>query len=289
MAEKVYIGIDIGDKTLTMDAVIDNNDLPISVTLPGGKFHGSEDILVTSVGYLTVKAAGSKDALDRTILVDSISTYKPVELKYILSNFKARPTTDTTRYETYKTATRLMMNKVFASPQLVSAIHTYVQNGAAPVYCFGYPTNWSKKDVAMMREVIDGVNLPVPGEIIFERESVAALVTLGSDLASGLSVNKNDCVLMLDFGSSTLNVTAVNLSSDNPLYNSGDNWFGGRLLDCSILNKFLAKCSDSDREKIQACNRSNNNMATSILLMDACSLKEKYSIIKEGKDRKSVV
>jgi molecular chaperone DnaK (HSP70) len=285
MDQKVYIGIDFGDKTLSIDSAnsLEAGNNTTLVSLPGVGFHGDPNVMVTAVGLLKKHGTGKEslqERRERIILADSLKDYELTEFSELYVNFKIRPSTaDEKGLANIENGITLLLEKVFSSKITKEALNTLRSQGGKIRYCYGYPTNWDEKDVAALKGILAKVSLPYQEEeVMIERESSAALVALQTDLSKKFQLSPKDCILVLDFGSSTLNVTALNLEAKEPLYNSGDNYFGSRIVDYAILDAILSDFSEINRKVLKDLYQKNGDLPKRLLLLDAGTLKEKYSM-----------
>jgi hypothetical protein len=282
----LFVGIDLGDKTLTIDSVKNIGDgTTAQMTLPGTTgINNDKDILFTMFGYLKKESTQN----NRVILSDSIGDYEPEDFVQIYTNFKKRPSQIDKSNSDYKIATKLFLNRVLHSSVFKDSITAHKQNKEKIYYCFGYPTNWNNQDIEEFKEIINSVVTSDMGKVTFERESVAALIALQSDKAlADFNIKNDECILILDFGSATLNITALKLNSDKPLYNSGENYFGCRLIDYAILEEIYKSFLIEDRELFENLSY-NDTIWSSLVLLDACNLKEKFSKSSLKKARQEI-
>lgn len=275
--QKLYIGVDLGDRSYGVDAVKTSDNSITPVMLPGQLRNAS---ILSAVGKC--KNGGY-------VLLREEDEYDPDEFSDILVNFKRKPTAmqyGAQEMIDYETGVKEMLRLTLGEDQTRRAICDLAWDCEEIVFCIGYPTNWTEEDVSFFHSVLErsilGNNRQLqtlygkPVRISEERESTAAFI-YARIKREEFGINKNTCVLVLDFGSSTVNITALTIGGRNTLYNSGHNYFGGRLADCLIADYYISQISDQERSFIADLDRLNRGIATSLILLSACAAKEKLT------------
>lgn len=297
-----YIGIDIGDKTISVNEVKGGVSNSITdVHLPGQK---ANEPIQSAVGYL--KSGGK-------VLAHRFHDVVPEHFLKISSNFKRCPTSltkigeneieslfggvsriwprhtglNTPEMLMFRDGVKDLLDIVLKSDVTGGALAGLAQSAGEIVFCIGYPTNWNECDRMIYERI---VRLGIlgryeecesfggkPMRLVFERESTAAFVYMKLFSNRLYKTGKSDKLLLLDFGSSTVNVTAMTTDSRTTLYNSGHNFFGGRLLDCVIVEYFLEQISAGEREMVEMLDSSNNGVASKLLILAAGEAKENLS------------
>ena len=118
-------------------------------------------------------------------------------------------------------------------------------------FCVGHPTKWGLEqekgalDVAIYKKIMQQTCLGkgsfeykgkvYPSELVPDAESRAAFLYTRETYG----INKNDTFLLLDVGSSTVDLTALKQSGD--AHNDGNTYLGARIIDYQILN-FFKEC-----------------------------------------------
>ena len=277
MDEKLYIGIDLGDRTYSMNGVKSTSNETISIKLPGQTANAP---ILCAVG---VRENGECELLRRE------DSYSPSDYSRILVNFKRRPTSidrNSPMMRDYQFGVKAMLRLTLADENTAKTIRELAGGCSEIVFCIGYPTNWSEQDVKIFRSVIgesvlgDTAELRrlygKPVRVQEERESTAAFIytRANKDL---FGIEKATKVLELDFGSSTVNVTALTIGANETMYNSGHNFFGGRMVDCLIADYYMRQLFGEEMELIADLDRNNHGAATRLILLEACSTKEKLT------------
>lgn len=290
MAEKIlYIGIDLGDKTTSMFyANSGTSDMVNPIQLPG--CIGSRPL------ETTVCALRSGE----TKLVDSLAYYELDEISKIYTNFKYQPDvvkkTNPEQYKTMAQGINAFIRAIFENDSFKETMRPLVQGKDRVVFCIGYPTNWSNESVQEYKKLITGKDLRnygvqqssifdsktfmgVPMELRFEKESTGAYVYINNinSKERKWKIQAGGNVLVLDFGSSTVNVTALGKDSRHTLYSSGNNQFGGRQLDAVIAYDCLQLLPNNVRTTFFNLNRLNQGNPARLLMIGASHLKEKLS------------
>lgn len=280
---KLYVGIDLGDRTYSVNAVKSQDNSNHPVRLPGQQ--GNTPIL---------SAVGRRKDGEYELLRE-YEEYDPAEFETILANFKRKPETlqtGTQEMVNYETGIKEMLSLTLGNALTCRAICDLAIECEEIVFCIGYPTNWTEKDVSFFHNILNCSILGntqqlhtlygKPIRVLEERESTAAFI-YARTYKEKLGIDKNTCVLVLDFGSSTVNVTALTIGKRNTLYNSGHNFFGGRMVDCLIADYYISQLTNQERSLIKALDECNRGIATSLILLEACTAKEKLMTSKTVK------
>ena len=282
MKNTIYIGVDLGDKTLSMFyANSGNSDLTNNIQLPGTI---GNNPLETTIGVLYSR---------EVILADNIDTYKIDEFRKVYHNFKYQPDivkkNAPIKFKRMEDGIRYLIDRVFDDEFFSSIIRPLLSDKDKVVFCIGYPTNWSDESrreyEEMIRKSVLGEfekkqkYLNVPMELRFEKESTGAYTYINNlnKTTHLFSVHKTGNNLVIDMGSSTINITALGNDSNKTLYSSGDNRFGGRHLDALIATFLVNQFSDEEKALFDELNVNNSNVATRLLVIAASRLKEQLS------------
>lgn len=146
-------------------------------------------------------------------------------------------------------------NAIFENHSYVERVKSEVKaNGCSEiVFCAGHPTKWNKLDVMIyeliMRQSIlgKGSYAGVSSKLEMSAESRAAYLFIKTPGAAGKTglgnnyLSRGDCALLIDVGSSTIDVTAVTADSNNFVYNHGNNYLGVRCIDFMIRDLYVKK------------------------------------------------
>ena len=276
--EILFLGIDIGDRTFSADAVKLKRDIIVPVALPGQQ------------GNIPILSAVGRTKDGQYVLIRDEQEMDSSKLSEVLVNFKVRPSSvpaDSPRGIAYRQGVFKMLELTLTQEPALQTIRDLANGCAKIVINVGYPTNWNDLDVSIFRTILeesvlgDPESLAAlfgrPAEFTLERESTAALIYARSRQKE-LGIGRKTNVLVLDFGSSTVNVTALTVEGRCTLYNSGHNFFGGRMADCLIADYYLNQLTPEELLHFEDLNRLNGGVAFSLLMMAACRAKEALTL-----------
>ena len=272
MTKKTYIGYDLGDgetitDVVTLEAgkstsktVFENMTMPDTVT-PG-----------QAMPTIFALDENGDVIFSQTILAD------PEAVKNIIANFKRRPSdllkidstiSDAERIDflkkssswpnasvwadgnsaemlNFKNSVIAFTNAIFSDVNYINRLKSVTQNSDEIVFCVGHPTNWSELDIAIYELILKNSILGrgkyegKKSSIILEAESRAAFL-YSKDIEAFGRLPKGSSVLLIDVGSSTIDITAMTAASNNHQYNSGSNYLGARSIDFMIRDWYLEK------------------------------------------------
>lgn len=169
-------------------------------------------------------------------LLDSSTTVWPSESVWFEGN--------TEEMIEFKNSVVSFTNSIFTNEAYINKLRTAAMNSDEVVFCVGHPTNWTELDVAIyeliMKNTIlgSGKYADKKSSIIMEAESRAAYL-YSKDVESFGRLPKGESVLLIDIGSSTIDLTAMTASSNNHQYNTGSNYLGARSIDFMIRDWYL--------------------------------------------------
>lgn len=277
MNNKLYLGIDLGDRTYSLDAVKWDVDTNIPVALPGQR------------GNMPILSAIGQTLSGEFRLLRGDASFDSSKLKQVLVHFKVKPSSvpeTSPKIAYYKQGVLKMLELTLTQAPTSKTIRDLAIGCENITINIGYPTNWDERDTQLMQKILKDSVLGdskllerlygKPVRVLLERESTAALI-YARTAKEKLGINQQTKVLVLDFGSSTVNVTALTIGARNTLYNSGHNFFGGRLADCLIADYFLKRLTNEELRHMKDIDRRNQGVATSLLLLAACKAKEELT------------
>lgn len=169
-------------------------------------------------------------------LLDSSTTVWPSESVWFEGN--------TEEMIEFKNSVVSFTNSIFTNETYINKLRTAAMGSDEVVFCVGHPTNWTELDVAIyeliMKNTIlgSGKYADKKSSIIMEAESRAAYL-YSKDVESFGRLPKGESVLLIDIGSSTIDLTAMTASSNNHQYNTGSNYLGARSIDFMIRDWYL--------------------------------------------------
>lgn len=294
-----FIGYDLGDGETIVDmSTLDNNSVKKSVqtlfkaiTMPDNNDPGKA--MPTTFGY-------NKDneiVFSSTILVD------PENVKDIQVNFKRRPSdliqsiSNTRQNEiikmlsqgwpdagtcpelntedllNFKKSVVTFTDGIFEYPQLKKVIHDEAVDSDEIVFCVGHPTRWNDFDVEIYRAILKtsvigkGAYAGKGTSMTMAAESRAAFLYVKEKTEASV-LPKDTSALLIDIGSSTIDITAMTSDSRNYKYNSGNNYLGARFFDHAIKDIFL----DSLRKDVEEWNVYESLVSINPLIDNSISL-----------------
>jgi len=270
MARKTYIGYDLGDGETITDLVtlesgvsttntkFDNMTMPDSTT-PGqamptmfafdenGEVIFSQTISadLESVSNIVVnfkrcpsdllKPASGRSNTEQIAFIKKLSAWP---------NASVWPEGNTHEMLNFKNSVIAFTNAIFTEVNYVNRLKSAAQNSDEIVFCVGHPTNWTELDIAIYELIFKNSILGSgryegkKSTLIMEAESRAAFL-YSKDIEAFGRLPKGSSVLLIDIGSSTIDLTAMTAASNNHQYNSGSNYLGARSIDFMIRDWYL--------------------------------------------------
>lgn len=310
--KKTYIGYDLGDgETIT--------DLVTLIAEEAGNRTDFKDMQMPGIkdSGRAIPTVFAFDANGKMMFSEAILAM-PEEVKNVVVNFKRRPT-DLLKREEGKSDAELMeflrkkskwpsasewkagntdemlnfknsviafTNAIFDNSDYMERVRSAASSSEEIVFCVGHPTNWSDLDIAIYKLIMHnsvlgaGKYADKKTSIVMEAESRAAFL-YSKDLAAFGNLSKGSSVLLIDLGSSTIDLTAMTASSNNYQYNSGSNYLGARSIDFIIRDWYLEqlKANPSDWSLYQSIMHNNFSVANALTL--ACR-KAKEDVYTSG-------
>lgn len=144
-------------------------------------------------------------------------------------------------------------NAVFNDEMFNKRIRDAAVDSEEIVFCVGHPTRWTDFDVsvyaAILRMSVLGLGTYVgkPTSLVMAAESRAAFLYV-RDKATTQVLEPDTCALLIDIGSSTVDLTAMTSDARNHQYNSGSNYLGARSIDLLIRDWYLEKLRSDDED-----------------------------------------
>lgn len=293
--KKMYIGYDLGDGETIANVVFHDSDekalkeIPKDLTMPGEKTEGK-----------AIPTAFALENGTEKVVFASYIAQASEDVHDIHTNFKRRPSdllSDrsaaenafhsvddaswdklnsfmTPALEEYKDNVTRFTDAVFGNADFKERLKGLIAGQgdiAEIVVCVGHPTKWDKLDCAIYKAVLkesifgQRTYLDVPISILVAAESRAAFLYVRD---SGSSNGKfNNMVLLIDVGSSTIDVTAVEGNARNNAYNAGHNYLGARIIDALIMEWYLDKLKEKEEyEEYEELIKQNPNMENALLI-----------------------
>ena len=210
-------------------------------------------------------------------LLGNISTKRYSELEKIFSTDKwpsqsECPEVYTDEFKKFKKCVQEFTNAIFSSDNLKSDIELKLVNCDEIIICVGHPTKWDNLDAAIYRTILKGSilgnekYLEKPCSFILAKESRAAYLYL-KDLGTVQNTPAGTCSLLIDVGSSTIDVTAVTQDSRNYSYNDGNNYLGVRSIDFMIRDWYFERLNaEGVFEKVNNLIKNNPSQENAVVL-----------------------
>ena len=312
MAEKkTFIGYDLGDgETITDLAVLDHNSVKDRVqtlfnamTMPDNNTAGQA--IPTVYGYTD----------DGRIVFSSSILTDPESVRDIRISFKRCPSdlmpsmTEGRRQEIlaemekgwpsqeacpelyskkmrgFIDAVVSFTNAIFHDERYKRSIQDASVDSDEIIFCVGHPTRWTPFDIAVYGGILGqsilgtGAYVGKPTSLLMAAESRAAFLYV-KDKATSKILEPGTSALLIDVGSSTIDLTAMAADSRNHQYNSGNNYLGARSIDFIIQKWYLEKLrrDEEDWNVYQSLLQMNPAMERALTLSCRRAKEDVYSV-----------
>ena len=176
---------------------------------------------------------------------------------------------------------------IFSDPEFQESAKFASVNCNEFVFCVGYPTKWNELDrliywAILKRSILGtGTYLGKRASLIVERESRAAYLYVldkaRPDHSGESALPEDTCSVLLDIGSSTVDVTAVTAGECKVQYNSGNNYLGARGIDFLIRDWYLEQLRPDDRMRYEALLKTSSAMKEVLALACRSAKEQAYS------------
>lgn len=293
----VSLGYDLGDGETIIDGVTfsynPNNPQqrftqgdPFNVRMPsaddagkaiptGYGYNHNQIVFVNSIinmpqGITNIHSYFKRKPMD---LLRGINTKRYNELKEIFSTGQwpeksVCPEVYSEEFKKFRECVQTFTNAIFSDNNVQNSVNTQLNNRDETVVCVGHPTNWDKLDQEIYRSILNGSilgkeeYLGKPLSFILAYESRAAYLYFKGQAV----LRQGQCSLIIDVGSSTIDVTAVTQDSRNYTYNSGNNYLGVRTIDYMIKNCFFEQLNPNEKASIQDILKNNPSQENALVL-----------------------
>ena len=301
MRRVLSLGYDLGDGETIIDAVTfeyDPNNQQrfiqgalFNVRMPNtpnageaipteyGYAQGNEIVFAPSIannpqGITNVHSYFKRKPTDLLGVIDSKYYYK---LKKLFStrkwpNESECPEVYSNDFLVFKESVQTFTNAIFSNEQFQQSIQMNLVNCDEIIICVGYPTKWNDLDQIIYEAILKGSiigqekYLNKPCSFILAAESRAAYLCL-KDKGVVQNTPQGTCSLLIDVGSSTIDVTAVTQDSRNYSYNDGNNYLGVRSIDFMIKDWYFEKLKTSGfSNAIEDIIKDNPSQKNSVIL-----------------------
>lgn len=277
MAQKeicTYIGYDLGDgETITDIAVLDASQVKqgvqtlfVSMTMPDCNVPGQAIPTAYGIGpdgalvFASSILAEPEDVHDIHINFkrrpsDLLGTLTPARRRELEPLFRKGwpdeslcPEAYTGAMKTFVSSVQTFTNAIFEETNYKQRVAGMAVDSDEIVFCVGHPTRWDDLDVAMYSTILSGSVLGQgtyagkKSSMHMAAESRAAFLYIrDNNRDKGFKIPRGTSLLLIDVGSSTIDVTATSIDSRNHQFNNGSNYLGARSIDYLIRDWYLAK------------------------------------------------
>ncbi len=310
---KIYIGFDLGDGESITDFVSTNKtgegmmtkfvDMQMPDSTVEGKaiptvfgYDENEELVFANsillmpdlVHDITINFKRRPCDLCRKMTVDRQAEVTSIFMNaHKFPSQKECPECYTTEMDKFIKSVVIFTNAVFEDKSYKDRIYGQSADCDEIVFCVGHPTRWSDLDVAIykaiLRESVLGKNQyeGKKASLIMAAESRAAFLTV-KDKAEQRVLPKGTNALLIDVGSSTIDITALTTDSHNYQYNSGSNYLGVRSIDFIIKKMYLEELQkdSTEWEHYQDFQRNNPTYDESLTLACRKAKEEMYTVTK---------
>lgn len=185
-----------------------------------------------------------------TDLISGMSEAKEAELKTVFADAKVWPQNradcNTPEMTAFREAVVTFTNAVFENTSFKEALRSEAADSSEIVFNVGHPTRWSALDAMIYKLILKdsvigkGSYAGKKTSLDVAAESRAAYLTVRDKTTSNV-LPRGTSALLIDVGSSTIDLTAVTANSHNYQYNSGSNYLGVRSVDYLIRDLYMKK------------------------------------------------
>lgn len=320
MGRKTYVGYDLGDGETITDLV--TLEIGKSTTKTNFENMTMPDADKPGMAIPTMFAFDE----DGDIIFSETIKQNPSAVKNIIVNFKRRPSDLLKKDESLLVAERIdfikktngwpspsvwaagnssemlnfknsviaFTNAIFSDSNYANRLRSAAQNSDEIVFCVGHPTNWTELDIAIYELILRNSILGLGkyegkrSSMIMEAESRAAfLYSKDHEAFYEHPIPKGSSVLLIDVGSSTIDITAMTAASNNHQYNSGSNYLGARSIDFMIKDWYLEKIKQQPAKwtMYQSLVSSNPTISNALILSCREAKEKLYSLVPNKKSR----
>lgn len=277
--KKAFIGYDLGDgETITDLAVLDAAQVKARVqtlftamTMPDcndpGKaipsvFGYDEDGNIVFTSSILADPEAIRDIRINfkrcpSDLIPKITEKRKDEIAALLEkgwpDANICPELHSSKMEAFCDAVIRFTDSIFHAPEYKKRVHDAAIDCEEIVFCVGHPTRWTDFDVTVYSGILkrsilgSGAYAGLPTSMVMAAESRAAFLYV-RDKATSQVLERDTCALLIDVGSSTIDLTAMTSDSRNHQYNSGSNYLGARSVDFIIRQWYLDKLRKDEED-----------------------------------------
>ena len=143
----------------------------------------------------------------------------------------------------FKKAIRTFTDAIFSDINYANRLISCAYISDEIVFCVGCPTSWSELDIAIYELVLKssilgaGIYHGIKSRLLIKCEAEAILYYL-QDIGALKQIPKDKCVLIIDAGASTVEVTTISYKGD---FYAGIDYLGTRNIDFMLRDWYLEK------------------------------------------------
>jgi len=308
---KAYIGYDLGDgETITDITILDDEKIKTSLQtlfipmeMPDNNTAGqaiptafaldadgnvmfASSILDDPVLYQRICVNFKRCPSDMVKKTDAKRTLELIEtFNSGWPTLQNTPEVDFVKLNEFADAVITFTNAVFGDGKYYTRVHDAIITCDSVMFCVGHPTRWNRLDVAIYKAILsrsvlgNGTYAGKKSELTLDAESRAAFLYV-RDKTGAAILPKGKAALLIDMGSSTIDITATTSDSRNHLYNSGSKYLGVRSIDFLIRDWYLEKLKEDaeDWEVYKELIRVNPTMEMALTLSCRKAKEEVYSV-----------
>lgn len=316
--KKTFVGYDLGDgETITDLTTLEETQIkglaaadlkPMTMpdsNVPGqaiptafgytkdGELVFASSILMDAENIENIHASFKRRPSD---LMGHLSKTRKTQIEALFKNGKWPSQADcpevyTPDMEQFSHSVRTFTDAIFSAPAYRKSIRDEAVDSDEIVFCVGHPTRWNSLDVAVYAAILRGSILGKgayegkPSTFIMAAESRAAFLYVREKTDASV-LPRGTCALLIDIGSSTIDLTAMTADSRNHQYNSGSNYLGARSIDYMIRNWYIYNLRQNSEDWTVFQNLIRLNPTLDQALTLSCrKAKEEVFSIKAAKSR----
>ena len=185
-----------------------------------------------------------------TDLISGMTGTKEAELMTVFADAKVWPQNradcNTPEMSAFREAVVTFTDAVFENTSFKETLRSEAADSSEIVFNVGHPTRWSALDAVIYKLILKdsvigkGTYAGKKTSLDVAAESRAAYLTVRDKTTSNV-LPRGTSALLIDVGSSTIDLTAVTANSHNYQYNSGSNYLGVRSVDYLIRELYMKK------------------------------------------------
>lgn len=184
-----------------------------------------------------------------TDLIPAMDLKKEIELKELFSKAQGWPTRadcNTPEMTNFRNAVVTFTDAIFNAEDFKDALRSEAADSTEIVFNVGHPTRWSELDALIYKQILrdsvigKGKYADKKASLDVAAESRAAFLAVREKTRETV-LPRGTSALLIDTGSSTVDLTALSANSHNYQYNSGSNYLGVRSIDFALRELYLER------------------------------------------------